>query len=65
MQDAAIRRAAAIAGQRADLTSKFAPSMTGAIPIESVSPRDAQTFLDYSSPPGTAPPTTTPLVLRV
>ncbi len=51
--------------ERADLTAKSAPLVLGAAQVESVSLRDSLTFLDYSSPPGTAPPTTTPLVLRV
>jgi hypothetical protein len=51
--------------ERTDLTAKSAPPMMGAVQFESISLRDSNAFLDYSSPPGTAPPTTTPLVLRV
>jgi hypothetical protein len=63
--DGAIRQATTTPAERADLTAKSAPVTIGAIHIESVSLRDSQAFVDYSSPPGTAPPTTTPLVLRV
>jgi hypothetical protein len=53
------------AAERADLTAKSVPLMIGVIQTKSVSLRDPQAFLVYGSPPGTAPPTTTPLVLRV
>lgn len=62
--DGVVRQAATTA-ERADMTAKSAPLMIGTVQIESVALRASQTFLDYSSPPGTAPPTTTPLVLRV
>ena len=62
--DGAVRQAAT-AAERADMTAKSAPLMIGTVQIESVALRAYQTFLDYTSPPGTAPPTTTPLVLRV
>jgi hypothetical protein len=39
--------------------------MIGAVLVESVSLRDSQPFFEYSSPPDSAPSTTTPLVLRV
>jgi hypothetical protein len=63
--DGNIRQATTTAAERADLTVKSAPLMIGAVQVESVSHRDSQQFLDYSSPPDTAPPTTTPVVLRV
>ena len=63
--DGAIRQASTTAAERADVTTKLAPIIIGAAAIESVVLRNPQTFFDYSSPPGTAPPTTTPLVLRV
>lgn len=63
--DGAIRQAATTAAERADLTAKSVPLVIAPVQIESVSLRDSQTFLDYSSPPSTAPPTMTPLVLRV
>jgi hypothetical protein len=63
--DGVIRQATTTPAERADLTAKSAPLIIGAVQVESVSLQDAQSFFDYSSPPGTAPPTTTPLVLRV
>ena len=63
--DGAIRQASTTAAERADVTTKSAPIIIGAAAIESVVVRNPQTFFDYSSPPGTAPPTTTPVVLRV
>lgn len=62
--DGAIRQATT-AAERADLTTKSAPIIIGAAAIVSVVLRNPQTFFDYSSPPGTPPSTTTPLVLRV
>ena len=63
--DGAIRQASTTAAERADVTAKSAPLILSAVAIESVVLRDSQIFFDYSSPPRTAPPTTTPLVLRV
>jgi hypothetical protein len=63
--DGAIRQAATTAAERADITAKSVPLMIGSVQIEPVSLRDSKTFFDYSSPPATAPPTATPLVLRV
>ena len=63
--DGAIRQASTTAAERADVTTKSAPLIIGAAAIESVVLRNPPTSFDYSSPPGTAPPTTTPLVLRV
>ena len=62
--DGAIRQATTTPAERADVTAKSVPFMLGVVQIESVTLPDSHTFLDYSSPPGTAPPTTTPLVLR-
>jgi hypothetical protein len=62
--DGAVRQAATTAAERADMTAKSAPLMIGAVQIE-LALRVSQTFLGYSSPPDTAPPPTTPLVLRV
>jgi hypothetical protein len=64
--DGAIRQASTTAVERGDVTTKSAPiAVLGVIGTESVAFRHSQIFFDYSSPPGTAPPTTTPLVLRV
>ena len=62
--DGAIRQTSTTAGERADLTTKSAPIIFGAVRTESVVFRDSRIF-GYISPPGSAPPTTTPLVLRV
>ena len=61
----ALRQASTTAAERADVTTKSVPIVIGAVRTESVVFRNNQIFFDYSSPPGTAPPTTTPLVLRV
>jgi hypothetical protein len=63
--DGAIRQASTTAVDRGDLTTKSAPIVIGVNGTESVAFRNSQVFFDYSFPPGTAPPTTTPLVLRV
>jgi hypothetical protein len=63
--DGVVRQATTTPAERADLTAKSAPPVIGVAQVESVSLRDSHTFLDYSSPPGIAPLTTTPLVLRV
>jgi hypothetical protein len=64
--DGAVRQASTTAAERADVTTRSSSIIIGAAVItESVVLRNPQTFFDYSSPPGTAPPTTTPLVLRV
>ena len=63
--DGALRQASTTAAERADVTTKSAPIVIGAVRTESVAFRNSQIFFDYSSRPGTAPPTTTPLVLRV
>jgi hypothetical protein len=63
--DGAIRQASTAAADRADVMTKSVPLVIGAVPIVLAVRRDSQALFDYSSPPGTAPPTTTPLVLRV
>ena len=61
----AVRQAITTAAERADVTAKVAPLATQGIPIEFVALRAATTLIEDSSPPGTAPATATPLVLRV
>jgi hypothetical protein len=61
----AVRQATTTAAERADLITKSAPLTTAAVEIASETVIDWQPSFDYSSPPDTAPPTTTPLVLRV
>jgi hypothetical protein len=63
--DGAIRQASTTAVERGDVTMKSVPIIIGAVRTESDIFRDRQIFVDYTSPPGTAPPTTTPLILRV
>lgn len=63
--DGAVRQVSTTAAERADVTTKSAPIVIAAVRTESVVFRNSQIFSDYSSPPGTAPPTTTPPVLRV
>jgi len=63
--DGAVRQATTTAAERADMTVKSVPLWIGAVQIASVALRDSQSSLDYLSPSGTAPPATTPLVLRV
>ena len=63
--DAAVREAATTTATRADSVS--GPSLLVAVPVhDSVSDlTDSDTVFDYRTPPGSAPPTASPLVLRV
>ena len=62
--DAAVRPVATTAAERIDL--RTAPALFAGLATFTLSslPASALAF-EYTSPPGTAPPTTTPLVLRV
>ena len=63
---AAIRQVATTAPERADLSAKSAPSIIGSPSIDDfVVLHEAKGAFDYTVPPGTAPPTARPLVLRV
>ena len=63
--DAAMREAATTTATRAD--SVAAPSLLVAVPVHgSISNlTDADAVFDYRTPPGSTPPTASPLVLRV
>jgi hypothetical protein len=63
--DASIRPVATTAAERADLSAKSAPSVVGTTANTVVTLHDTQFPFDYTAPPGTAPPTTRPDVLRV
>jgi len=63
--DAAMREAATTTATRAD--SVAAPSLLVAVPVhDSISNlTDANAVFEYRTPPGSTPPTASPLVLRV
>ena len=63
---AAVRQVATTAPERADLSVKSAPSITGSPSTdEFVLLHEAKGAFDYTVAPGTAPPTVRPVVLRV
>lgn len=63
---AAVRQVATTAPERADLSAKSAPSIIGSPRLgEFVVLYNAEDSLDDSAPPGIAPPTARPIVLRV
>ncbi len=63
--DAAVRQATSTVAQRADgvVGSVLLPILTAR--AITTAPIRVDSSSDYDAPPGTAPPTTTPLVLRV
>jgi hypothetical protein len=63
--DAAMREAATTTATRAD--SVLGPSLLVAVPVhDSISSlTDSDAVFDYRTPPGSTPPTASPLVLRV
>lgn len=64
--DASMRQVATMAAQRADLSAKSAPSVIDSPSLgEFMVLHEARDSFDYTAPPGTAPPTAIPLVLRV
>lgn len=65
LHNGAIRLASTTAAERTGAATKSVPLMIGAVPIAFDILRDSQTLFDYRSPPDPAPPTVTPLVLRV
>ena len=64
--DASMRQVATMVAQRADLSAKSAPSVIDSPSLgEFMVLHEAKNSFDYTAPPGTAPPTAIPLVLRV
>jgi hypothetical protein len=64
--DASMRQVATMAAQRADLSAKSAPSVIGSPGLgKFLVLHGARDSFDYTAPPGTAPPTAIPVVLRV
>ena len=63
--DAAIREAATTTATRAD--GVLGPSLLVAVPVHDSTSKltDSDTVFDYRTPPGSTPPTASPLVLRV
>lgn len=63
--DAAIRLATSTVAARADGVTGFILLTTPTERAITTAPIRVDSSFDYDAPPGTAPPTTTPLVLRV
>ena len=63
--DAAVRQVSTTAAERADWGTTVAPLLTTVVQETSETLTKLKPHFEYSAPPGTAPPTTTPLVLRV
>jgi hypothetical protein len=63
--DASMRLVATTAAERSELSAKSAPAVVGRTEDEVVTLHVAESPFDYAAPPGTAPPTTRPAVLRV
>jgi len=63
--DAGIRQVATTAAERADVTAKSVPSVISTVQTTFETLHAVRSIFDYTAPPGTAPPTTTPFVLRV
>ena len=63
--DVAIRELATTAAERGHLTTASTPLAVAVLHSTTRVLTDSQSVFDYSAPPGTAPPTTTPQVLRV
>ncbi len=63
--DAAVRQATSTVAQRADGVAGSVLLATLTARAITTAPIRVDSSFDYDAPPGTAPPTTTPLVLRV
>lgn len=63
--DAALRQASTTAAERADWGISSIPIATTTVLATFKALTDSGPHFEYSTPPGSAPPTTTPLVLRV
>ena len=63
--DAALRQASTTAAERTNWGVTSIPLATTTVTSKFNALTESEPRFDYSNPPGTAPPTTTPLVLRV
>jgi len=63
--DGAVRQLITTTAQRGDALVIATPLAGAIVQISFATPSGTNSAFDYSAPPGTAPPTTTPLVLRV
>ena len=63
--DAAVRQATSTVAQRADGVAGSVLLATPTARAITTAPIRVDSSFDYDAPPGTAPPTTTPLVLRI
>jgi hypothetical protein len=63
--DAALRQSTTTAAERADLSAASAQLLITVLHATAKPLPASESVFDYNAPPGTAPPTTTPLVLRV
>ena len=64
IHDAVVQPTTTVA-KRADVAARTTPLAVGIVDISFETLHDVQSIPDYNAPPGSAPPTTTPLVLRV
>ena len=63
--DTAIRKASLTAAEKANASVTSIPLVANLVEVSFTSPLSAGSYFQYSSPPGTAPLTATPLVLRI
>ena len=63
--DTAIRQASLTAAEKATVSVTSIPLVANLVTVRSTVPLNGGAHLQNGSPPGTAPPTTTPLVLRI
>ena len=61
----AVRQASLTASERANASVTSIPLLANLVTVGFTLPLTTDSYLQHSSPPGTAPPTTTPLVLRI
>ena len=61
----AVRQASLAAAGKANASVTSSPLLANLVKVEFTFRLNAGSYLQHSSPPGTAPPTTTPLVLRI
>jgi len=63
--DPAIQKASLAAAEKTSASVTSIPLVANLVTVTFTAPFDAASDPQYASPPGTAPPTTTPLVLRI